>query len=585
MDQKINKLNRLNVLNEFNGVRALREIYIDIMDKSLSAYTQQRIDEYVRDVRENGLTEHGFPRLAANIGILIALGRRRELVQHFIEMMDLCCDQIPRKKAANDFSIKEICFALMLLGEKHALDNALIEKWRNQLRAFNPWKGYNIIAESPDTPVNNWAAYGAASEYMRMLFCGVDSSDFVDLQVSSQLLSFDENGMYRDPNNPMVYDIVTRVQLALLLRFGYTGKLADEIRMNLDKSAELTLKMQSVTGEMPYGGRSNQMLFNEAYLAAVLEYYATTTAERGDIKNAAIYKAAALNAANALLKWLSLTPISHVKNRYDADSLIGCEDYAYFNKYMITVASMAYAAYLLADDGIDAADAPVPAENCYLAQTGPDFHKVFVRAADYFLEFDTNADPHYDANGLGRVHKKGCPSAICLSVPFARDPKYKTEGENSSAMSICGYAIHEGRYLIGAEPTSTYRLTETRNNGDSIDFEFECRLSEEVSLTEKYHVSRKGVDITLSGHDNVGFMVPVFEFDGYNTTTISLDKNSIRVEYGDSRCIYSFPGELSNEYKHYYNRNGRYRVYAISGNNLHIEIEKISGETLFLQDA
>ncbi len=68
----------------------MKTIYIDIMEKALSAYTEERIREYIAEVRRDGLTEHGFPRLGANIGILMAHGRRQELKDTFIEIIDLC---------------------------------------------------------------------------------------------------------------------------------------------------------------------------------------------------------------------------------------------------------------------------------------------------------------------------------------------------------------------------------------------------------------------------------------------------------------------------------------------------------------
>ena len=55
---------------------------IDLMEKALSAYTDEHIQRYFNDVKENGLTEHGFPRLTANIGILIAHGRRKHRFLH-----------------------------------------------------------------------------------------------------------------------------------------------------------------------------------------------------------------------------------------------------------------------------------------------------------------------------------------------------------------------------------------------------------------------------------------------------------------------------------------------------------------------
>ena len=63
----------------------MKERYIALMERTLSAYTDDHIREYFARVQAEGLTEHGFPRLTANIGILLCqhlghagtLGRQR----------------------------------------------------------------------------------------------------------------------------------------------------------------------------------------------------------------------------------------------------------------------------------------------------------------------------------------------------------------------------------------------------------------------------------------------------------------------------------------------------------------------------
>ena len=81
----------------------MKTTYLALMEKTLSAYSVAHILAYFDEVKRNGLTEHGFPRLTANIGILIANGRRRELLPIFLEMMEFCCKTIPTVKADNDF--------------------------------------------------------------------------------------------------------------------------------------------------------------------------------------------------------------------------------------------------------------------------------------------------------------------------------------------------------------------------------------------------------------------------------------------------------------------------------------------------
>ena len=68
----------------------MKNTYLDLMERTLSAYSEEHILRYFADVKREGLTEHGFPRLTANIGILISHGRRVELLPLFLEMMEFC---------------------------------------------------------------------------------------------------------------------------------------------------------------------------------------------------------------------------------------------------------------------------------------------------------------------------------------------------------------------------------------------------------------------------------------------------------------------------------------------------------------
>ena len=105
------------------------------MEQVLSAYSNEHIERYYNDVRKDGLTEHGFPRLTANIGILIAYGKRTDLTPRFVEMMDLCCKEIPvQKYAANEFSIKEVIWCLMELEQHQTFPKEQIDNWKNQLK-------------------------------------------------------------------------------------------------------------------------------------------------------------------------------------------------------------------------------------------------------------------------------------------------------------------------------------------------------------------------------------------------------------------------------------------------------------------
>ena len=78
----------------------LKQNYIEIMDRAFLSYTKEQIEDYYNRVKRDGLTEHGFPRLAADLGILICHGRHKELLPIFCDLMDLCCEQMPKVHAA-----------------------------------------------------------------------------------------------------------------------------------------------------------------------------------------------------------------------------------------------------------------------------------------------------------------------------------------------------------------------------------------------------------------------------------------------------------------------------------------------------
>ncbi len=545
----------------------MKEIYIDIMDRALQAYDEERIESFINSVKKHGVREHGFPRLASNIGILMAHGRKLHLKPYFIEMMNLCCEQIPNRKAANDFSVREIILCFMELEKTDLIDSKLLSKWKEQMRHFDALKYYTVVAPIPPKRVGNWGAFSALSEYVRGKYYGIDTSAFMERQIAAQLLSFDKNGMYKDPFNPMLYELATRMLLSALLQFGYNGKYSEELLENFKKADDFTLNMQSVTGELAFGGRSNQFYLNEPLICTYCEMAALRFKAEGNLEKAQKFKAAAELAAKYLIEKLKEEPLCHVKNKYDKDSGIGCELYAYFNKYMITTASNIYMAYYFADDTIIPSKAPAE-EGGIICVTSEDFHKVCINSAEYFLEFDINADFNHDANGLGRIHKKGCPSELCLSTPFAPHPFYRIENGNDGPMSLCASVGN----LVGA--AKRYNFIEGRATKTEARAKFSCSLDDNITVFEEYYVDKNGVTVCLSGHKNIGFMIPVLEFNGNEKSVITRGEGFVEVKYQNCNCRYSFEGKLDG-YKHYYNRNGRYRVYKALANKIHIEMNRV----------
>lgn len=543
--------------------------YLDLIEQLACAYSIKQIEDYIAEVEQRGVWEHGFPRLGANIGILMAHGRLLHLKDYFVRIMDLCCRDIPVpapecQHRGNDFAVKELCWCLLELEKTDLFSNADIDRWKASLASVDPVTCYHCVAPVPPVRIGNWAAFNAASEQLRNFMGLADTADYIDNQITSQLFSFDENGMYRDPHEPMVYDTVTRLQLANTLYFGYNGTHKTQLERHLRKSAKLSLLMQSVTGELPFGGRSNAFLHNEAHLAAIFEYEALCSKRDGDWETAGACKAAARLAVENIKKWWQENPDHHIKNYYPIYSMEGCEKYAYYDKYMITTASMLYNAYLFADDAIPATKCPAESNESHIWQTGHWFHKLFCKQDDLFVELELEANSQYDASGIGRIHRRGAPSALCLSVPVSQMPKYKTEELNPCPMSICA-GVYTDDWHFAWDESSTYCVNSSNAEPGSVETAWDITLAGGEQLRQTCLLKDHTVTVRTEGQGKVALLLPVFLFDGTNSTRVQMDDQKITVAYQGWCCTYKVDGNIVNLDRICQNRNGKYALYRAEG--------------------
>lgn len=549
--------------SEKSGVSKSR--YLDLMEAAVSAYSDAHVAAYLSDVERDGVQEHGFPRLTANLGVLVANGRvhgRRALLKR---MMDVACRDakmpMPPKSGGNDFSVKELAISLAALERANVYPKDVTDAWRAALFAVEAETAYKTgRLQVGEGKAYNWVVFASASEQARRAYgCGGNAS-FVEKYVADQMRWFDANGLYKDPNQPAVYDFVTRLQFAAILWFGFDGQSRAGLEALMDRSAEPTLKMLSAAGEIPYGGRSNQFLHNNTFYAALCEWYAARAASRGDRARAAEFRRAARMAIDALDPWLAETPVSHVKNRYplsvgkgvyDEKGDMGCERYAYFDKYMVTMGSWAMLGWLFADESI-AADAPTRPQAETFATT-PDFHLVFLRAGDYSAQFDYNADAHYDCDGLGRLHRTGAPTALCLSVPCAKAPNYRIEATNDAELAFAP-CVDGGLKLVPASTcvSNNVAIANWRVAGRD-DLAWSCMLAE------------RGLSSVLTGKGDLVMMLPAFDFDGRQSTQVMAGEKKLKISYRDWACVYETDGLIVDTGRMACNRNGRYRRYEARG--------------------
>ena len=539
--------------------------YLDLMEAAVSAYSDEHIARYVEKTDREGVEEHGFPRLTANIGVLVANGRLAGKRETFRRMMTISCRDAakgPMKREGNEFSVKELAIALGEVERAGLFEKSVTDAWRADLKKVEPERCYRCLPPVGAKRANNWCVFGCASEQARIAE-GLDgNAAHIEKYVSDQMRWFDANGMYKDPDQPAVYDLVTRLQFMAVLHFGYNGPSRAALEAMLDKAAEPTLSMLSACGEIPYGGRSNQFLHNHTFYAAVCEWYAARFRAKGDEAQAVRFRLAAREAVDALREWLDLRPMRHIKNHYPLEgtarvSGIGCESYAYFDKYMVTMGSWAMLGWMFADESLRA---PTTQERDLAAHkpplcfaTTPDFHWVFLRAGNYSAQFDYNADWHYDCDGLSRIQRRGAPATIFMSVPCAKKPGpgYKLEHPNLETFSMMPVGVQK---LVpagcGQDATSAWASWKAG------EMDWKCRLTEQ------------GLSSTLTGPGPIALSLPAFAFDGARETKIVSNGQTLTIRYRGWTCTYTTDGVIVDTGKTFYNRNGRYRAFEARGEKI-----------------
>lgn len=538
---------------------ASRADYLDLVEAAVSAYSADHIARYLEDAEKDGVDEHGFPRLAANLGILIANGRQGDKRDVFCRMMSISCRDAAKgtmKMGGNEFSVKELVMALVAVEKAGVFGKTTTDAWRKDLERIEADRCYSCRPEPGDTRAYNWCVYGCASEQARIAAGLGGDAAFVEKYVSDQLRWFDANGMYMDPGQPMVYDLVTRLQFMLLLHCGYSGQSRAKLEELLDRAAEPTLAMLSASGEIPFGGRSNQFLHNHTFYSAVCEWYAARYRAKGENAKAERFRRAASLSVEALSRWLAVRPVRHVKNLYPRGagtrgSGMGCETYAYFNKYMVTMGSWASIALQFVDESVPEKGRPEKECAPFSFATSAEFHRLFLRAGEYSAQFDYAADAHYDCDGLGRLQRKGAPEAIFLSTPCAAKPNYLTEMPNRRSLAFMP-ACDGGLTPAGHGHDAKVAWADWKIGG----LDWRCRLSADGFASE------------LVGKGPLSMSLPAFAFDGERATEISCDGKRLTVRYKGWECAYETNGKIVATEDVCCNRNGRYRVFEAHGEHL-----------------
>ncbi len=516
------------------------------------------------------------PRFAAAAAILLAAGRLSEHRELVFRVMDRACARLSAPDTLHsspDFWMRELVTACTVLTRVAPPER--LREWRTKLAAVIPEKHYREVDPTGGkiADFNNWCLYSAAGESMRAAIGigGVPETlygtAFFERYFEAQLMHFTEYGMYRDPGDPITYDLATRLQLTAALAWGYDGRLASTVSELLRRGALTMLLFLAPEGWVPYGGRSSQFQFQEAIAAALCEYEARRYRDRHPAL-AGAFKRQARRCAEVLRPYLQAAPLPfHIKNFFNPTALHGCDSYGQYSVYSLFAASVLGLAALFADDTIPEAPTPAETGGYSLYLRGP-FHKIFVSAANNYLQYDTAADHWYDATGLGRILLAGMPFGLLPAMPFAACPRYKIAAE-LPGNSACHAVIPEIRDARGTmirmadlDDEIQLQVKECEAAPDRVRLQL-CRTLEKITCREEWLLEpgRIRLQYELTGPCNAAMLpFPILLDDGRHLPAVRIQGTEMELFMaGKTLRVRSstapIPGETAT------NRNGIYRIY------------------------
>lgn len=576
----------------WNPTGLTRDIYVELSEPIVrQAAAWQDKDGRIIDPYEPGDTS--FPsftaaRFVGALGFLISAGRCLDLIDVCARSLDITCRDLfhahEKPIRGADFFPKELMRGYLALRDK--IDQNTVQRWKNLLGGYDPEKNYSqVLSKQKPDELHNFVTFAIAGEACKKKYGIADNTNFIERHIETQKQWFTTFGMYRDPNDPMTYDYTSRMNLSLLLFWGYDGAHRAFVDEMLRRGALTSLFFLSPSGEAPFGGRSNQFQFNEATLTLTCEYEANRYKALGDLRMAGAFKRAARLAAQSTRRWLDLSPLRFVKNGFSPELQHGREkNYGLYGIYLLLIASQFGFAHLIADDSIEEQPAPFDIGG-YVLHLSDAFHKIFSTCHGYHIEIDTNADHHYDATGLGRIHRRGAPTELGLSTSIVPNPNYVVS-VNTAPRSVAlgpGWQDGEGNTHWLAEYSDTVtsvRCDIIKNNPHAgVEFLVEYRGSLRgcESVAERYSIDVDGVTITdiVSGSiEGMLVQVPLFETDGMHRAELNITQNGFVVIYQKYQymveCLYPSNVEVFLEPFTAPNRNGIYKVgvFKVKGNRI-----------------
>lgn len=514
--------------------------YIELISNIVDEYRKhQHSDGRILDPYEKREIQYATPAYAFAAATVASATGRPDLKASALLSLKESVEQLRNRQAPDqheDFYPLFIAHALERLND--APHQRSIKSLKDQLASLDPWSLYTTPPGS-----GNWNVAALAGEHQ--LYNMSVRSDATFWQDSLSLQSAHMNnkfGHYLSEENSTAYDVFPRVWIGDVLSSGLNGPDADAIAQVWDRAAWMTLLSQSPSGELPSGGRSSSMLWNDAALCALFENAANRAFRSGNKERAGLYRAAAHLALASIRTWMHSKPsIPIVKNRIDLPNRHGLEPYAHASNYALLSAALLALGHRYFNDGV--------AESCPLAHTGsfvvdmtPTLEKIIANHHGAYLVINTRPRDSNDPIGLVRIDFKSVDPSVLIPEGLRKSAPYHLPSGSSGINA--GVSIQwrkpsgtwtglSSAYSVKtrskAHPKTTVSVDGVRVNKKELSFTIAYRnLNDGMSVFESYAISptkmRIHSRVQKSGVHNLRFAAPLLSNDGISHAKIEPTK-------------------------------------------------------------
>lgn len=589
-----------------------KETYADTIAKCLAAYSSTNNLPELTDYMTLDSTMQSYSRVISSMAVLVNEGDVTKykdydpalfsdhdaFVALYVKFMTDALDHmIDHAGVGLDFATVELCMSYILT--RDVIPAETTEYWKTKLGEIKGtvqgqeggW--YKISSSSQD----NRASYVAGAEQIRDYLGLVDAESYLDTSFSKMKRKFTSNGMWRDANtealaNPFLYDYTVRAHLTLADYFGYEGEYAANLKDWLRKGGISTLLLQASNGEIPYGGRSNQYIFNEVLLASSCEYEANYYKSVGDDYLAGVFKRSAHLAVQSIQDCLNEK--KHIKNMM-TDAKYGTDAYGNFDKYMASMSSFLSIGYFFADDSIQ--EVLCPAEvGGFVAQENEMFSTVVANCGGYTIELLTVANQTEDSIGMSRIIKDGVPAALGLSSSFTGQAAFSIpDGTDAWYSFDVAWKNAEGNMVklsdFHDKPQNVVLQTEVNVIEESkekvvFSVKYSGNMDGVSAVVETYTLTADGLQVDAELIDPVGdttyFTVPLLDTNGDMPGALAPDmkatEQSVTLTAGENAYTVSSDGTFVDDGQKLYNRNGIYNATHFEKSGSKITVNASLGE-------